>query len=159
MFHEVSISCSFVAQEFLKGRRYSCLRNLLSALEKMQAFTDKMLLTLPDFMASSNARKSDSPRPRPLHVSKSFSKIEPASPDRPTRSQRASTIQHAAAKEMVVSEYASTSMEGSKPIMPPDAFEKTSGDNEDESTAEEVAEKSPLDFDELPIELVSLTDR
>jgi hypothetical protein len=44
------------------------------------------------------------------------------------------------------------------PRTQPDAFEKSSED-EDHNAAEEASGKLPADFDELPIELVSLTDR
>lgn len=40
-----------------------------------------------------------------------------------------------------------------------DIFEKSSDDEEDSEEQEESTGKLPADFDELPIELVSLTDR
>jgi len=121
----------------------------------MQAITDKMLFTLPDFMASSNDRKSENQRPRPLHLSKSFSRVEPASPDRSTRIQRTSTIQNGVIPEDVM---VKPSRENKKPRPQADAFEKSS-DDEDNGTMEEPTGKLPDDFDELPIELVSLSDR
>jgi hypothetical protein len=123
----------------------------------MITLTDKMAFKLPDFMASSESRKRDSQRPQPLHVSKSFSKLEPASPDRSTRVQRASTIQNGVNPEGAMSDK-SQQAQGS-PRRPTDTFEKSSEDEEDQGQTGEVSEKLPPDFDELPIELVSLTDR
>ena len=117
----------------------------------MSSITDKMMFTLPEFMASSNARKSE--RPRPLHLSKSFTRVGPASPDLSTRAQRASTIQNGVMLDGIM---ANTSRENRKPRTQPDAFEKTP---EDDGPGEESSGKLPDDFDELPIELVSLSDR
>lgn len=119
----------------------------------MQAITETMMFKLPDFMASPNPRKSDSQRPRPLHISKSFTRAEPASPDRLTRSQRASTIQNGSMPERVRT---GTRMENEKHRK--DVFEKTSEDDDDNGTEDEVTGKLPDDFDELPIELQSLSD-
>ena len=124
----------------------------------MQAITDSMLLKLPDFMASSNGRKNESLRPRPIHVSKSFSKLEPASPDRSTRSTRASTIQNGVIPESVMSDKTNTK-DSRKPKPRPDAFEKSAQEVGEPGVADEVTGKLPADFDKLPIELVSLTDR
>lgn len=124
----------------------------------MQAITDNMLLKLPDFMASSNGRKNESQRPRPIHVSKSFSKLEPASPDRSTRSTRANTIQNGVISEGVMSDKTNT-REAKKPKVQPAAFEKGPQDDGEPGTGDETTGKLPADFDELPIELVSLTDR
>ena len=123
----------------------------------MQAVTDKMLLKLPDFMASSNGRKNESQRPRPIHVSKSFSKLEPASPDHSTRSTRASTIQNGVIPKGVMSD--KTSTKDSKAKVQPDAFEKSPVEDGEPRASNEGTGKLPADFDELPIELVSLTDR
>ena len=157
----MSNSCDFVGPELI-GKGGSFLPNSFNSSKiKIQVITNKMLFTLPDFMASSNARKSDNHRPRPLHVSKSFSKIEPpASPDRSTRSQRASTIQNGGITKTVMSDKTNTSKGDMKPPTQPDAFEKSSGVDEVRSNADDVTGgKLPADFDELPIELVSLTDR
>jgi hypothetical protein len=120
----------------------------------MQAITDKMLFTLPDFMASSNGRKSDNQRPRPLQLSKSFSRIGPASPDLSTRTQRASTIQNGVAPKGAMVNKSSEDRR-----VPADAFEKSSEDSEESGNTEEEPAKLPDDFDELPIELASLSDR
>lgn len=120
----------------------------------MQAITDKMLFTLPDFMASSNGRKSDNQRPRPLQLSKSFSRIGPASPDLSTRTQRASTIQNGVAPKGAMVNKSSEDRR-----VPADAFEKSSEDSEESGNTEEETAKLPDDFDELPIELASLSDR
>jgi hypothetical protein len=114
------------------------------------------MCALPDFMASANARKSDSQRPRPLHVSKSFTRTEPPSPDRLTRNQRASTIQNGVIPEKVM---ANVSRENTKPRAQPDAFQAHEEEDEDDTgTPIEGPGKLPDNFDELPVELASLSD-
>lgn len=113
-----------------------------------------MIFNLPDFMASSNARKGDSQRPRPIHVSKSFSRSEPSSPAA-TRNQRASTLQ-IGSTSVAMLDKSKDLRDRSVSEAKADVFEKTS--EEDEKTAD-MTGKLPADFDELPIELVALTDR
>lgn len=127
----------------------------------MQAIADNRLFSLPHFMASSNGRKSDSQRPPALHLSKSFTRVEPPpSQGRSTRNQRASTIQNGVIPESVM---ANMSRENQKPRAQPDAFETHSEedneDTEDTVTPIDGPGKLPDDFDELPIELASLSDR
>ncbi|KAA8572848.1 hypothetical protein EYC84_003418 [Monilinia fructicola] len=108
------------------------------------------------FMSSPES-KSDSPRPRPLQSSKSFSIEEPSSsPDRSFRPLRANTIQNGTIPSVLVSDR-SKSRENRRPGTQSDIFEKSS---EDEGNGEmaHVSGKLPADFDELPIELVSLAD-
>ena len=122
----------------------------------MQAISNNVMFALPDFMASANGRKSDSQRPRPLHLSKSFTRVGPPSPDRLTRNQRASTIQNGVTPEKVM---ANVSRENTKPRAQPDAFETHSeGDDDDTGTPIEGPGKLPDNFDELPVELASLSD-
>ena len=129
----------------------------LPTASKIQAIADNSLFSLPHFMASSNGRKSDSQRPPALHLSKSFTRVEsPPSQDRSTRNQRASTIQNGVMPENVM---ANISRENQKPRAQPDAFETHSEDNEDTGTPIDGPGKLPDDFDELPIELASLSDR
>ncbi|KAG9235382.1 hypothetical protein BJ875DRAFT_399218 [Amylocarpus encephaloides] len=98
-------------------------------------------------MASSTT-KSDI-RPRPLHSSRSFSKIETPPPERLSRAQRANTIQNGMISETTATKSRNMSSQH-------DNLEKTP--EEDESHDKMHSEKLPADFDELPIELVSLTD-
>ncbi|EKD13477.1 VPS9 domain protein [Drepanopeziza brunnea f. sp. 'multigermtubi' MB_m1] len=121
----------------------------------MQAITDKMLFTLPDFMATTPEPKKDH-RPRPLKLSRSFIKPPPASPDLGTRPQRASTFQNGAMAGSPADTSAS-SKENLNLRTPSDVFEKGDSDDEDEGAAE-MNGKLPDDFDQLPIELVSLSD-
>ena len=125
---------------------------------RMESLADKMLLTLPDFMASVHGRKADSARPRPLHVSKSFSR-DPVSPGSTTRIKRASTVQNGLIPEIVTSDRSEMSMGKERLREEPDAFEKASEDGADVGAMTESTGKLPVDFDELPIELVGLTDR
>jgi hypothetical protein len=147
----VTDSCDIVGQESSKGTSLLTL----SSSAKMQAITDKMLFKLPEFMASSNGRKSDAHRPRPLQASKSWSRIEPESPSRSTRSTRASIVQNGAVPE-VSSNKAIRKDKMSKAKS--DVFEK-GADEDVRGAVDEATGKLPADFDELPIELVSLTDR
>lgn len=124
----------------------------------MQSFTDKMHFTLPDFM-SSPGKKSDSQRPRPLQLSKSFSNQEPpSSPDRLSRPLRANTIQNGTVPSILMSDTAKLG-ENQRPGTQSNIFEKTSEDGGEGGESTEASGKLPVDFDELPIELVSLADR
>ncbi|TVY59706.1 Vacuolar protein sorting-associated protein 9b, partial [Lachnellula suecica] len=114
-----------------------------------------MVFKLPDFMASSS-KKSEAQRPPPLHVSRSFSKLEPASPVHSTRPQRASTIQNGMMSQGTMSDRSNQGQRS--PRKQADAFEKSSEEEDDHGQKGEVSEKLPVDFDELPIELISLTD-
>ncbi|KAF7955392.1 uncharacterized protein EAE97_000651 [Botrytis byssoidea] len=123
----------------------------------MQSFTDKMHFTLPDFM-SSPGKKSDSQRPRPLQLSKSFSNQEPpSSPDRLSRPLRANTIQNGTVPSILMSDTAKLG-ENRRPGTQSNIFEKTSEDEGEGGEMTEASGKLPVDFDELPIELVSLAD-
>lgn len=116
----------------------------------MEAITDKMLLKLPAFMAS-NTKKSEGQRPYPLKVSKSFPRVEQTTSEHSTRSQRANTVHNGEAPESVTTD--KTKAEKPKNSnMEPDVFEKS-------RDGEEITGKLPTDFDQLPIELISLTDR
>lgn len=122
----------------------------------MSSFTDKMRFTLPDFMASPDG-KNDASRPRPLQLSKSFSKLEPSSPDRSTRPSRANTIQNGAIPTVAMIDSAN-GRENKRPGPQTNIFENDEDEEGHEATAEGSG-KLPADFDELPIELVSLADR
>ncbi|TVY89315.1 Vacuolar protein sorting-associated protein [Lachnellula willkommii] len=119
----------------------------------MITFADKMAIKLPDFMASSENKKSDTQRPRTIHASKSFSKLAPASPDPANRIQRANTIQNGLDSPGTMSDKSQASLRKQA-----DAFEKSSEDEEEQGQTDDASGKLPSDFDELPIELVSLTD-
>jgi len=122
----------------------------------MQSFADKMIFTLPDFMTSPSGKKGNSNRPRSLQLSKSFSKVE-AVPDRATtRPSRANTIQNGAIPHLTMSD---KMRENGRPRSQPDIFEKSTEVAEDNAAEAGDSGKLPADFDELPIELVSLSDR
>lgn len=119
----------------------------------MDAFADKMLLKLPDFMASNNSKKSESQRPHPLKVARSFSsKVEPTSPATANRGQRASTIQNGVMADKTKSD---NTIGPKKATRRTDVFEKSP----DGEAGDGGSGKLPADFDQLPIELISLTDR
>lgn len=117
---------------------------------KMEAITDKMLLKLP-FMAS-NTKKSDSQRPYPLKASRSYPRVEHPSSEPSTRSQRASTVHNGVAADSSTADKTKSRNDLEKSQTPTDIFEKS-------PAGEDVPGKLPTDFDQLPIELVSLTDR
>jgi hypothetical protein len=107
---------------------------------------------------ASNTRKSESQKPRTPHSSKSFSRIEPASPGSSTRSSRANTIQSVGISERPLLEKEHVS-ENDKPSSRPDVFDNSSDIEKGNSVAEETTSNSPTEFDELPIELKALADR
>ncbi|EDN90831.1 hypothetical protein SS1G_00231 [Sclerotinia sclerotiorum 1980 UF-70] len=115
-----------------------------------------MHFTLPGFM-SSPARKGDSQRPRTLQLSKSFYQEPSSSPDRSSRPLRANTIQNGTIPSVSMSDKTTLS-ENRRPGTQSDIFEKSSEDDEENGGTTGVSGKLPADFDELPIELVSLAD-
>jgi hypothetical protein len=123
----------------------------------MQAITDKMLLKLPDFMASPNPKKTE--HPHPLKVSRSYPRTEPVSPSNPSRGHGASTVQNGVKPEGITTDSSKEQKETKKSKMQPDAFEKSPEGEDYHATGDEVTGKLPADFDRLPIELISLTDR
>lgn len=106
-------------------------------------------------MTSPN-QKIDPPRPRPLHVSKSFSRIEP-SPISPSRT-RSKTFQNGSAPIANESKPTRGNVKVVRGLS--DVFESGLGPygSEDEDMPNPSG-KLPPDFDELPIELVSIADR
>lgn len=109
-------------------------------------------------MATPNSKKSESQRPQPLKVSRSFPRAEPVSPSNPGRTHRASTIQNGVAPEGITSDKSKSQKDTKKSRMQLDAFEKSSEGEDYHVAGDEVTGKLPTDFDQLPIELVSLTD-
>ncbi len=144
--------------QWATAQKVILLPQLFHISPKMQAITDKMVFSLPDFMASPDKKRSDNQRPRPLHLSKSFSKVEPVSPDHSTRGSRASTISNGVISEVIMADKSNAVVHNGKARRQPDAFEK-SPEDEDNGIVDDAAGKLPDDFDELPIELVSLSDR
>jgi hypothetical protein len=108
-------------------------------------------------MASTSAGKAESPR-RPLHGSKSFSRIEPASPGSSTRSSRANTIQSITIPERPSLEK-ENGTENIKPSSHQGIFDKSSEAEKKNNVGAETINHSPIGIDELPIELKALTDR
>lgn len=108
---------------------------------------------------SSPGRKGDSQRPRPLQLSKSFSNQDsPSSPDRSFRPLRANTIQNGTLQATAPMSDKTKSSENRRPETQSDIFEKSSEEEEGNGGTTEASGKLPADFDELPIELVSLAD-
>lgn len=114
-------------------------------------------------MQSSRAPRKgdDTRRPKALHASKSFSRLEPASQSPLSRS-RASTIQGPSIPEILYPQNASLSLESDEKEQKGDIF-TTEDDEEsvdgalDEADAPSI--KLPDTFEELPIEIRSLTER
>ncbi len=126
-----------------------------SHLQNMQAITENMMFNLADFMASATEKRPESQRPHPLHISKSFSRVEPSSPDILTRSQRSSTVPNGVNTGGVMADKPTTILENGQL----DAFEKSPEEYQSNGVLQEPSGKLPDDFDQLPIELVSLSDR
>ncbi|TAQ86659.1 hypothetical protein B7494_g5008 [Chlorociboria aeruginascens] len=108
-------------------------------------------------MASTHNKTNDNQRPRPLRMSKSFSRDDPTNPDLPHRIVRASTMQNGTVAEENMANRRSSSRENVKPRGRSSAFEKSSAD-EAQGAMDEVTGKLPSDFNKLPIELISLAD-
>jgi hypothetical protein len=122
------------------------------------------MFNLLDFMAPPKAKKPDAHRPRPLQNSKSWSRIAPESPGRSTRNQGVSVDQNVAVLEMDNAdnvEQPSTPREGQDNLskMQSDSFEKSSDEDGQHEALEGIAGRRSVDCDDLPIELISLTDR
>jgi hypothetical protein len=123
----------------------------------MQSITDRIVFKLPEFMSSSAEKKSDNLRPHPLKASRSFSRVEPSSPDRANRPLRASTIQNGIINQnqRVLADRTNTESEMTRP----DVFEKSPDGDESQKVGEAAASILPAGDEELPIELASLSDR
>lgn len=101
-------------------------------------------------------RISEPPRPRPLHVSKSFSRIESSSPTSPSARSRSKTFQIGSTPS--ANDLKRTKVKVVRGLS--DVFESglAAYGSEDEDMPNPSG-KLPPDFDELPIELVSIADR
>lgn len=109
-------------------------------------------------MASSNTKNGDAKRPHPLHVSRSFTRIEPTSPSSVVRS-RASTISNDSTTQLRPP-VKSAASENAKPRSRPNMFETSmNSDDDNQDSSDEEPGSLPENFDALPIELASLTDR
>lgn len=125
-----------------------------------------MLFTLPDppaFMSALRSPKDDSHRPRGLQKSMSF-RTEPLSPTK-TRPNRASTIQNGSIPEIdfedkMLPENRNPSARSAVfAKMPENSAKEQDGENMRQEDVAASTGTLPVDFDELPIELISLTDR
>ena len=115
--------------------------------------------------STNRAHPAESSRPRGLYSSKSFSRFEPRQQE-PRSRNRASTLQNGTINETLSPEKQNFSHGHNEDIPSQgDVFEKR---NSDESPRKPrttslqsrvTMEGLPDDFDELPIELMSLTDR
>lgn len=100
---------------------------------------------------------------QPLHISQSFSRLESTRPTLLGRN-RASTLQHGVITEQSRPDITAFSLGENGKTQPKDIFDKNSSDSSlttsstgaaDAKSSQRIAEGS----DELPIELISLTDR
>lgn len=115
-------------------------------------------------MATTNTLKTSERPSRSLHVSKSFTRAPAPSPGLSIRSHRANTLQGGPIPELSVSNSTETLVEHRKLRVQSDVFDRSSQQDDDRSQHSPVSAKDgivklPADFDELPIELLSLTDR
>lgn len=125
---------------------------------------DTDLLSIIDpFAAMTSSFSFEGARPPRAPSSKSFSRYEPPKSTTPTRS-RASTLQNEALSNIGHPEKAeSDALHPGQSAHEGDVFEKRN--SEDDKGVPKPVNSSPLvgglpdGFDELPIELISLTDR
>lgn len=96
---------------------------------------------------------SQNQRPNPLRTTKSFTRAEDNDPLSMPRPKRASTIQNGSLPKLVTSGQPITSQIVEEPESA-DAFENTQNDD----TPVEPQPRGSVDLDDLPIELISLTD-
>jgi hypothetical protein len=108
-------------------------------------------------MASSSSRKPESQKHRPLHVSKSFSRLE-TSPGSTHRSSRANTIQNVIIHDRPSLEKENVPGDVKPPVRTNSTDQNIQEDNK-RKNSEDANSRSPIEVDELPIELKSLTDR
>ncbi|KAI9820287.1 MAG: hypothetical protein M1827_005909 [Pycnora praestabilis] len=119
--------------------------------------------SLVSVVSSRPSTNQDMRRPRTLHISKSFSRLEPADHSPLIRS-RASTIQSGIIPEFPSPQKAPLSPDSERKAIEGDVFARKDSDQEDESPSRPsqvggVNQGMPNDFNEMPIELLSLTDR
>jgi hypothetical protein len=106
------------------------------------------------FMAPSTPTKSAATRPGPLRSTKSLPRNETPDPSGPqTRPQRASTIQNGTAPEINVVPGTPQRQQHGNSDAKSDAFGSSEGAEEEERP------RASVDLDDLPIELVSMTDK
>lgn len=96
---------------------------------------------------------SPSPRPNPLRTAKSFTRAENDDPLSVARPKRASTIQNGVLPKITTTGISSQIVEEPESATTTDAFENSQHDDE---SAEQP--RTSVDLDDLPIELISLTD-
>ena len=131
---------------------YYSLADPLLPLKQAMALIDKMLFAFPDFMASNDGKTG---RPLAVQVSQSFPKLEAGIPESPPRTSRASTVKNGAVSTAMMDKTNVPKEARSKH----DVFERSSEDAVENGFSAETNGKLPIDFDELPIELVGLADR
>ena len=110
------------------------------------------------------ADQGSRPRPQTLHVSKSFSRLEP-SRSSPLARSRSSTLQNGSIAEAISPVAEDQAHNENGPQKNGDVFEKAPSGSDRDRSARDPDPLSPQDqevpegFDELPIELISLIDR
>lgn len=130
-------------------------------IELMMVYT-----SVASVVPTSNARSDTdhgSRRPRTLHVSKSFSRLEPSTSS-PLLRTRAGTLQSGSPSKSLNQNKSKISAESKFGAAEEDIFEKPDSDDEAKLEIDNAAtSESPMcsseRFSELPIELISLTDR
>jgi hypothetical protein len=108
--------------------------------------------------SSSNSEPTENTQPRPLHVSRSFSRLESASPTSSTRSSRANTIQNDMIPEIPSLEK-EVPTDTEMPFSRTSTWDKSTEWDKKQCDGEEIPGQSTSGLDELPIELKSLADR
>lgn len=111
-----------------------------------------MSFSISALMATSTPSKGSEPKPGSLRSTKSFPRHESQeTPNTPSRSQRAHTIQNGSTPGIAIHQPKSPQRQEA-PSPNPNAFE---------ASEEEAVEppRASVDLDDIPIELVSMTDK
>ena len=110
------------------------------------------------------ADRGPGPRPQTLHISKSFSRLEP-SRSSPLTQSRSSTSENGSIAEAINPDAENQAQTGSSLQQKGSVFEQATSSGDRDGSARNADPLSPQDqelpegFDELPIELISLIDR
>ncbi len=165
--HHISPTVIFLMRFSFSSPDTGTIRSFLNSGQTLKPTTLMMALeSLEPVISAPNARSTidhGSRRSRTLHVSKSFSRLEPSTSS-PLIDRRANVSQSEAISEILVPEKITLSPESEQARLRGDIFEKSNSDDEAKPGKDQaVISGSSVDlsegFNDLPIELISLTDR
>ena len=109
-------------------------------------------------MAHAEAASRSSTRPKAIHTSHSFPRMD-ASPLSPSRKSRSNTVQEQAIPAVPAANYIESASNPNGNSHIADIFENQSQDEVPSAPASAPELKLPSSFDDMPIEIRSLTER